>query len=180
MPMRKNILIVEDNVEEAAFLKRSLGSLYNTQILDNGEAAITFVRSGHEFDLIVMDIRMPGMSGDRVLKALRQIGDTTEVLILTAMDASDVAITTLHDGAFEYLTKPISRDKLLLKVAQALEAGELKKSESIELQYQNRRNHFKKNFAESFSHASQSDEEGDDRSFRHDLFIDKLARRRVR
>ncbi len=179
MVMRKTILIVEDNQEEASFLTRALSPLYQLHVIANGAEALAFVRSGHDFDLILMDIRMPGMSGDRVLKGLRQLGDATEVLILTAFDASDLAISTLHDGAFEYLTKPITRDRLLLKVSQALESGELKKSETIELQYQNRRNHFKRNFVHSIGQTI-ADEEFDDYSTHHDAFIDRLSRRRIR
>lgn len=178
MSERKFILIIEDNAEESSFLERILGSKFNVQTTSNGNDAFALIRNGHSFDLIVMDVRVPGMSGDRILKGLRQLGDTTEVLILTAYDATEIAISTLHDGAFEYLTKPITKDKLITKVNLALEAAELKASENIEAQYQHRRKHFKRNFSNAISQSL--DDEYDDRSGRNDSYIERLSRRRIR
>jgi len=71
------------------------------------------------YDLIVLDLRLPGRSGVEVLRALRQRGIETPVLVLTAQDAVDAKVETLRAGADDYVTKPFAFEELLAR-AEAL------------------------------------------------------------
>jgi DNA-binding response OmpR family regulator len=68
------------------------------------------------YDLIVLDLRLPGMSGFEVLRTLRDRGNTTPILVLTAQDAVDFKVQALRSGADDYVTKPFAFEELLARV----------------------------------------------------------------
>jgi two-component system copper resistance phosphate regulon response regulator CusR len=72
--------------------------------------------SGGLYDLIVLDLRLPGMTGLEVLRTLRDRGGTTPVLVLTAQDAVDFKVQALRMGADDYVTKPFAFEELLARV----------------------------------------------------------------
>ena len=110
------ILLAED---EAALSKAYAQVLimqgYEVEPVYDGEAALDAANSG-TYDLMIFDVMMPKMSGLEVLRALREAGNTTYVIMLTAMSELDDKIEGLESGADEYLTKPIPLKELAARV----------------------------------------------------------------
>ncbi len=110
------ILLAED---EAALSKAYAQVLimqgYEVEPVYDGKAALEAANSG-TYDLMIFDVMMPKMSGLEVLKALREAGNTTYVIMLTAMSELDDKIEGLESGADEYLTKPIPLKELAARV----------------------------------------------------------------
>ena len=110
------ILLAED--EEAlskAYAQLLIMQGYEVEPVYDGEAALEAANSG-TYDLMIFDVMMPKMSGLEVLKALREAGNTTYVIMLTAMSELDDKIEGLESGADEYLTKPIPLKELAARV----------------------------------------------------------------
>lgn len=110
------ILLAED---EAALSKAYAQVLimqgYEVEPVYDGKAALEAANSG-TYDLMIFDVMMPNMSGLEVLKALREAGNTTYVIMLTAMSELDDKVEGLELGADEYLTKPIPLKELAARV----------------------------------------------------------------
>ena len=110
------ILLAED---EAALSKAYAQVLimqgYEVEQVYDGKAALEAANSG-TYDLMIFDVMMPKMSGLEVLRALREAGNTTYVIMLTAMSELDDKIEGLESGADEYLTKPIPLKELAARV----------------------------------------------------------------
>lgn len=110
------ILLAED--EEAlskAYAQVLIMQGYEVEPVYDGEAALESANSG-TYDLMIFDVMMPKMSGLEVLRALREAGNTTYVIMLTAMSELDDKIEGLESGADEYLTKPIPLKELAARV----------------------------------------------------------------
>lgn len=110
------ILLAED--EEAlskAYAQVLIMQGYEVEQVYDGEAALEAANSG-TYDLMIFDVMMPKMSGLEVLRALREAGNTTYVIMLTAMSELDDKIEGLESGADEYLTKPIPLKELAARV----------------------------------------------------------------
>ena len=110
------ILLAED---EAALSKAYAQVLimqgYEVEQVYDGKAALEAANSS-TYDLMIFDVMMPKMSGFEVLKALREAGNTTYVIMLTAMSELDDKIEGLELGADEYLTKPIPLKELVARI----------------------------------------------------------------
>ena len=110
------ILLAED--EEAlskAYAQVLIMQGYEVEQVYDGKEALEAANSG-TYDLMIFDVMMPKMSGLEVLKALREAGNTTYVIMLTAMSELDDKIEGLESGADEYLTKPIPLKELAARV----------------------------------------------------------------
>jgi DNA-binding response OmpR family regulator len=129
------ILIVEDEKKLAGFLKKGLQQEgFSVDWAATGEEALDRTLDGSA-DLIILDLNLPGPGGLSILKSLRDEGDATPVLILTARDSVDDKVKGLEMGANDYLTKPfafkelVARVKVLLRspanVADVLRADDL-------------------------------------------------------
>jgi len=100
------ILVVEDEPEMAALLARGLHSEgYAVDLADNGIGAITLGRVT-TYDLAILDVMLPGMSGFELCRRLREQTQGIAILMLTARDAVDDRVRGLDEGADDYLTKP--------------------------------------------------------------------------
>lgn len=93
---------------------------------DCGEAALTSLDK-HEFDVVILDVSMPGMTGIEVLERISELGADTEVIMLTGETTIKTAVDAMKLGANDYLTKPATMDELLLVVAKSYNAGRLKR-----------------------------------------------------
>jgi len=114
LPMR--ILIAEDDVALASFVKKGLeAEHYTVSVVHTGEEGF-YVAHEQAFDLIILDVMLPGRDGLEVLATLRRRGNTTPVLLLTAKDAIDDRVRGLRAGGDDYLTKPFSFVELLARV----------------------------------------------------------------
>ena len=110
------ILIVEDEARIASFLEKGLrANGFQTETAVDGEEALRLGRTGR-FDLIVLDIGLPGMDGFDVLKELRREGRTVPVLVLTARSSVSDTVAGLEAGADDYLAKPFSFEELLARL----------------------------------------------------------------
>lgn len=110
------ILVVEDDPTVGPYVKRGLEEHQNhVDLVDDGMEALRLA-SGGLYDLMVLDLRLPGMTGIEIVRTLRDRGVTTPILILTAQDAVDFKVQTLRAGADDYVTKPFAFEELLARV----------------------------------------------------------------
>jgi OmpR-family two-component system manganese-sensing response regulator len=114
------ILLVDDEEELAEPLQRILTNQgYLVDSANNGDHGWKLAQTG-DYDLLILDWMMPEKSGVEICKALRQKGDNTPVLILTAKDTLDDRVTGLDAGADDYLVKPFELRELLARVRALL------------------------------------------------------------
>jgi two-component system copper resistance phosphate regulon response regulator CusR len=114
------ILIIEDEVKTAKFLKKGLGEAgFVVDVASDGQDGLELAKN-IEFDLIVLDIMLPGIDGWQVLSGLRQAGRNTQVLVLTALDAVHDRVRGFELGADDYLVKPFAFSELLARVRSRL------------------------------------------------------------
>ena len=106
----KKILIVEDDIDIHNLIKSLLDSTYTTLDAYSGTEALLRIESG-EFGLIILDLMLPGMSGDEVLKNIRKKSGVP-VIVLSAKDELDTKVDLLTLGANDYMTKPFELKEL--------------------------------------------------------------------
>ena len=107
------ILIVEDDVSLARALQKILqDNGYEVDVVHSGTDGLSWAESGY-YDVVVLDVMLPGMDGFEVARQLRRAGVSTPVLLLTARDAVPDKITGLDSGADDYMTKPFSPAELM-------------------------------------------------------------------
>jgi DNA-binding response OmpR family regulator len=110
------ILVIEDDPTVGQFIKRGLEQQrYGVDLVANGDEGEQLAATG-TYDLIILDMRLPGKSGMQVLNSLRARGIERPVLVLTAQDAIDAKVETLRAGADDYVTKPFAFEELLARV----------------------------------------------------------------
>ncbi|HEU4588764.1 MAG TPA: response regulator transcription factor [Gemmatimonadales bacterium] len=110
------VLVIEDDRTVGQYVKRGLEEhRVHTDLVDDGMEGLRLA-SGAQYDLIVLDLRLPGMTGFEVLRTLRDRGITTPILVLTAQDAVDFKVQALRSGADDYVTKPFAFEELLARV----------------------------------------------------------------
>ena len=112
------ILIVEDESHLAEGLRFNLEAEgYAVEIAEDGPAGEKALNeAGEPFDLVILDVMLPGMSGFELAQRIRAAGNFVPILILTAKDAAQDLIRGIEDGADDYLTKPFHLDELLARV----------------------------------------------------------------
>ena len=117
------ILLVEDERKVASFIARALKeNTYAVDIAETGEKGLEMGTDVH-YDVILLDVRLPGMSGIEVCRELRQRGIESPVLILTARGLTDQKVEGLDAGADDYLTKPFVLAELLARVRALVRRG---------------------------------------------------------
>ncbi|HEX9330726.1 MAG TPA: response regulator transcription factor [Anaerolineales bacterium] len=110
------VLLVEDEHKIATYVKRGLQETgYAVDAVFTGKDALDWVRAA-PYDLIILDIMLPIIDGFTVCRELRQRGDRTPVLMLTARDDVDDRVTGLDAGADDYLVKPFAMQELLARM----------------------------------------------------------------
>jgi len=111
-----NVLVIEDDPTVGGFIRRGLEEQrYRVSLVPNGEEGERIAAS-ESFDVVILDMRLPGKSGLDVLQSLRARGFETPVLVLTAQDSVDAKVRTFRAGADDYVTKPFSFEELLARV----------------------------------------------------------------
>lgn len=110
------VLVIEDDPTVGQFVKRGLEEQrWGVDLAADGESGERLAAS-QEYDLVILDMRLPGKSGIEVLQSLRARGFERPVLVLTAQDAVDAKVKTLRAGADDYVTKPFAFEELLARV----------------------------------------------------------------
>jgi DNA-binding response OmpR family regulator len=126
--MKAHILVVDDE----PITRQSLTDIlrlegFNVSSVPNGESAVDYVRM-YSVDLIVLDLRMPGMGGMEVVRVLGQLSPDTEIILLTAHGSMETAVDALRHRVHDYLFKPASPKQIL----ESVERGLVRRASKIE------------------------------------------------
>jgi len=118
--MKRKLLLVEDEPAVVSFVLRSLTEEgYEISVAPDGPLGLDMALH-HGFDLIILDIMLPGMNGLEVCRRLRTGGLTTPILILTALGSTENVVAGLDSGADDYLAKPFKLAELLARIRSLL------------------------------------------------------------
>src|SRR4051812_27470608 len=110
------ILVIEDDPTVGQYVKRGLEEQrWGVDLVTDGEDGESRA-AAEQYDLVVLDLRLPGRSGMEVLRAIRARGFERPVLVLTAQDAVDAKVEAFRAGADDYVTKPFAFEELLARV----------------------------------------------------------------
>jgi DNA-binding response OmpR family regulator len=127
------ILVVEDEEKVARALREGLErEKYDVVLAPTGEEGF-FLVNAEEFDLVILDLMLPGRDGLQILSTLRKRGLQTPVLILTARDAVEDRVRGLDCGADDYLVKPFAFPELLARVRARLRRGRSEQAPHLKL-----------------------------------------------
>lgn len=119
------ILVVDDQKTVCYSLQRFLESEgYEVHTTTSGKDALSFLNDAKP-DLVIMDVRMPGMDGIEVLEKIKQLHPDVQVIMMTAFSTTEKAIQSIKLGAYDYLIKPFDNDELLIRVRDAIKTKEL-------------------------------------------------------
>src|SRR4051812_9659964 len=119
------ILVVEDEMKVARALESGLAAEgYEVALAHNGEEGF-FLANAQSFDVVILDLMLPGRSGLEILSTLRKRGVQSPVLILTAKDSIEDRIVGLDHGADDYLVKPFAFAELLARLRALLRRGRM-------------------------------------------------------
>jgi two-component system, OmpR family, copper resistance phosphate regulon response regulator CusR len=125
------ILVVEDELKTGNYLKQGLSEAsFVVDLMRDGKDGLHAAMT-ENYDLLVLDIMLPGLDGWSVLRAIREAGNTMPVLFLTARDQVDDRVKGLELGADDYLVKPFAFSELLARVRSLLRRGQTKEPEVL-------------------------------------------------
>lgn len=126
-----HILLIEDETKLAQAIQQSLAALqYQVALATSGEEGF-FLASNDTFDLVILDLNLPGRDGIEILRSLRARGWQTPVLILTARDGLDDRVTGLDSGADDYLVKPFAFPELHARLRALVRRGRVEESAKL-------------------------------------------------
>ena len=117
---RPRIMVVDDERITRRALELILGSEFDVKMLESGNKAVDHIRQDMDFDVVSLDLNMPGLSGIETLKVIKQHSPTTEVLLVTAFQDIESAKQALKLGAYDYIEKPINKDAYRQSIRQGV------------------------------------------------------------
>jgi len=122
-----NILIVDDdrNIRRMIEIHLKKEKVYNPLHASNGESCLKFLREDVP-NLILLDIQMPGIDGIETLQQIKQQYSNIPVIMMSAHGTIDIAVRSMKMGAYDFITKPFSGDRLIITVRNAIESNELR------------------------------------------------------
>jgi DNA-binding response OmpR family regulator len=133
MSYKKTVLIVDDDTMIRKQLEQSLKrNFFETLQAASGEDALKIIEQG-KADVVVIDVKLPGINGLEVLKKCKEKSSNTEVIVITGYGSQEIAIQALREGAIDYIEKPIIEEELNAALGRALE----KLGEKKDLTYKN-------------------------------------------
>ncbi len=125
------LLVVEDDRKVASFLAKGLREEgYSVDVALDGTDGETKARV-HDYDLLLLDVMLPGRSGLQIVRSVRASGSSVPVLLLTARDSEEDVVLGLDAGADDYLTKPFGFEELLARVRALLRRGGAARDETL-------------------------------------------------
>ena len=120
-----HILVVDDEESNLKVLSRLLGKDgYRVSTATSGPEALDVLRADQP-QLLLTDLKMPGMNGLELLRAARTVSPTTEVILMTAYGTVEIAVEAMKEGAYDFVTKPLKRHEILKSVGKANEKASL-------------------------------------------------------
>jgi DNA-binding NtrC family response regulator len=120
------VLLVDDEVDFRELLEKRLRKRHLELLTaGSGEEALAIL-AGQPVDVVVLDVRMPGIGGTATLREIKRLKPEVEVIMLTGHASVEVALEGMELGAFDYLLKPVSIDELLFKLQDAAEKKRLR------------------------------------------------------
>lgn len=125
------ILLVEDEVKVSRFIVRGLeAERFAVDAAYDGASGLELATT-YNYDLIILDLLLPGISGTEVLRQLRRTNESVPVLVLTARDALTDKVENFEAGADDYLTKPFAFAELLVRIKALLRRGAVSRASSL-------------------------------------------------
>jgi two-component system copper resistance phosphate regulon response regulator CusR len=127
------ILVVEDEQKLASFIKKGLeAERYAVDTAEHGENGLELALI-HDYDLLILDLMLPGMSGGDVLRAVRDRKPALPILVLTARDGLEDKIKHFEQGCDDYLTKPFAFAELVMRVKALLRRGGVQRKDQLQI-----------------------------------------------
>jgi DNA-binding NtrC family response regulator len=125
--MNDMILVIDDETDFLDSVKRGLISsgIRDVRVESDPRIAASSVQQGEHYAVALIDITMPWINGVQLLEIIKSVSPDTECIMVTAINDARTAVECLQKGAFDYLTKPVSRDELVSKINRALERRRL-------------------------------------------------------
>lgn len=118
--MSARILIIDDDVTSCQLFAKVLkGEGYETEWVQNGEAALKQIAE-ESYDTLLIDIRLPGMTGLEVTRALHHHDPSLPIIVMTGFGSMETAVVAIREGAFDYISKPMNLEELKQTVAKAV------------------------------------------------------------
>jgi len=125
------ILVIEDEKKLSELIARALrAERYAVDVACDGQAAWQMIET-YEYDLLILDLMLPGLDGAEVLRRTRRRNHHVPILILTALDATDEKVRNFEAGADDYLTKPFAFAELLVRVKALMRRGPVSRSSVV-------------------------------------------------
>ena len=122
------LLLVEDEKKVSDLVARALrAERYAVDVADDGTRGFELAES-YDYDLIILDLMLPGLSGAEVLRRIRRKNHSVPILVLTARDATEEKVSQFEAGADDYLTKPCAFAELVMRVKALLRRGPVVRS----------------------------------------------------
>ncbi len=126
MKKTASILVVEDEEKMRELLQKILSTEgYVVQTTSNGSAALSMIEE-NPFDIVLTDVKMPGLGGIELLKAIKGISPETYVIIMTAFGTIDSAVEAMKQGAYDYISKPFKMDEIRILLKKILDEKALR------------------------------------------------------
>jgi len=125
-PVRASLLIVDDDIGVRESFEAVLSKDYDLSFASQGSEALRIL-STKDVNLVLLDVRMPGMDGIEVLRRIKELNEQTDVIVVTAVKSLKTAVEAIKLGAFDYVTKPFDIHEILALIKRVLEKQELMK-----------------------------------------------------
>lgn len=125
--MSKTVLVVDDDPTQRRLIQAVLEREgFSVSHAENGDAAMAHLASGAPVDVVLLDLVMPGLSGQDTLKEMRARGYSQPVIVLTASGGVDTVVKAMQAGATDFFIKPASPERITVSIRNALSMGDLK------------------------------------------------------
>ncbi len=125
MPQRSQILLIDDEVDSCKALSVLLSQAgYRVRCCQSGEEALELLQQ-QNFELVISDLLLPGVSGIDILKQIKEDSPATSVILITGNASAETAVEAMKEGALDYITKPFNFERLKIQVNKALEKNRL-------------------------------------------------------
>lgn len=130
--MPEKLLIVDDEPDMLKLLSMIIRekTQHEAVTTNNPLEALDLVKRGG-FDLVIADLKMPGLDGMELLDAIRRVDEDIPVIIITAYGTVESALETMHKGGFDFITKPFKKEHILYTIDKALKFVRLKKENEM-------------------------------------------------